>query len=147
MKQFIINLFSNKGNGNGKEAGFTLIEIIAVLIILAILSTIVVAKTVDLRTSAIESKVGEVVQTLNANEKLLFAEAALAGSYTTDATFFTAKISPAISKLMAVDPDLVVSGISAAGFTLEFQGQTFTLNRTQAADNQIACWNYEVYTP
>lgn len=75
MIQYLNRLF---GKGKNDE-GFTLIEIVAVLVVLAIMAAIVIAKTVDIRTAAVDGKCAEIVGALNDMAKSHFAERMLNG--------------------------------------------------------------------
>ncbi|WP_424991843.1 type II secretion system protein [Nitratidesulfovibrio liaohensis] len=63
-----------------KEAGFTLIEIIAVLVILGVLAAVAVPKYFDLQENARQSAVDAAAAELQARLNQRFAQALLAGS-------------------------------------------------------------------
>lgn len=69
---------------SGNEKGFTLIEIIAVLVILGILAAIAIPKYLDMRKDAVKKAASGAQTELNARERLKLAEWKLkdgAGTY------------------------------------------------------------------
>ena len=77
-----------------KEEGFTLVEVIAVLVILGILAAVAIPKFFDMqvtaRTKALEGAVGE----LNGQVALAFAQNALNGGATGDYSGLSAYLGP-----------------------------------------------------
>lgn len=72
-------------NASKRQQGFTLIEIIAVLVILGVLAAVAVPKYVDMQTQAKEKAILGACAAVSSNINLQFSKALLGGNSTSEA--------------------------------------------------------------
>jgi prepilin-type N-terminal cleavage/methylation domain-containing protein len=117
------------------QKGFTLIELISVLIIISVIASVGVKKLDLLSDTAANRALLEGVKELNARETLVWTNMKLSNTgWTSDAALFA-----------AIDTTLGVSyiwtdGPTASGGTLSFRSESIVLNRTASTTASMGGW-------
>ena len=116
--------------------GFTLVEIIAVLVILGILAAFAVTRYVDLEQKARQTAFNTVITEINAREFLTWSDEKISSSgYVSDVKIF-GKINYSVDPNYAWNP----GDPTITGGTLVFKGESFDLSRTASTIAIPANW-------
>ena len=117
------------------QSGLTLIEIIAVLVMLAILSSMAVPRFFDLESHVKQRAIDTAILELNSRESLTWAnKKSSSAGYDDDK-----KILEAVDYNLGADYVWLIAPDKLGG-TIEFNGISAALNRTPSTASQSAVW-------
>ena len=114
--------------------GFTLVEIIAVLVILGIIGSVAVGKVIALDTAAVQKSSAWSVSELNSREQLIWSRIKISPANWTDDTSLYASVDHDLG------PAYGWSGKTAGGGTLNFNGQEIELERLPSTSTHPGSW-------
>jgi prepilin-type N-terminal cleavage/methylation domain-containing protein len=118
------------------QKGFTLIELISVMIIMSVMASVAVKKLDLVTGTATDQVLQEAVKELNAREYLIWIDIKLSStSWTNDADVFSVMDTN-------LGSDFVWSGgPNASGGTLSFRTESSVLSRTASTNSSSGRWN------
>jgi len=122
------------------QRGFTLIEIIAVLILLGILAAVAVPKYLDMTSEAKKKAVDAAIAELNSRESMAWGKVKLAGTSDIDNDVW-AQVAPGGTIDLGSDYEWSSGPNQTGDSSLSFQkGDPVTITRTAATDTSPGKW-------
>jgi prepilin-type N-terminal cleavage/methylation domain-containing protein len=124
-----------KRHSLGNQKGFTLIELISIMIILGVLGSVAIRKYDNLTNTATERVLATAVKELNVRESLIWTNMKISNEgYTNDTDVYTA-LNTDIGSRLKWNP-----GPTIDGGTLHCESQSIVLNRTHSINSAAGKW-------
>jgi prepilin-type N-terminal cleavage/methylation domain-containing protein len=119
------------------ERGFTLLEIIAVLVILSVLASVAIPRYMNLDESARQRAIDAGIAELNGRETLTWSNIKITQTgYSDDATLF-----PLLNTNLGIDYTWVGGPPDKDGGTIRFKASDVPLTRTESSEIQPGIWS------
>ncbi|UCE52796.1 MAG: prepilin-type N-terminal cleavage/methylation domain-containing protein [Desulfobacterales bacterium] len=120
--------------------GYTLLEVIAALVIFGVLAALVVPRIIQLDSNTMQKAIDVGISELNGRESLTWADLKISPSgYADDAGLITRM--NADNNYLLGDKYTWDAGPNSSGGALNFDGQAQALNRTASTTDQPALWS------
>ena len=121
-------------------AGYTLLEVIAALIIIGVLAALVVPRIINLESNTIQKAIDAGISELNGRESITWADLKISPNGYVDDDALRTEMNAKNNYLLG-DKYTWDAGPNSSGGTLNFDGQAQALNRTASTTDQPALWS------
>ena len=121
-------------------AGYTLLEVIAALIIIGVLAALVVPRIINLESNTIQKAIDAGISELNGRESITWADLKISPNGYVDDDALRTEMNAKNNYLLG-DKYTWDAGPNSSGGTLNFDGQAQVLNRTASTTDQPAVWS------